>query len=68
MIIGLAKNNDDKNLEVEEVVTGMYVVRDAYAGEYDFFASSEELFNKATIEAIEVAIVDRDDKKSESEN
>lgn len=51
-MLGLATNNDDKNYRVEEVATGLYVVRDAYAGDYDFFASSEELF----------PLVDRNDK------
>ena len=53
MIIGLAKNNDDNELEVDEVAKGLFVVRNAYAGDYDFFESSEELFLDASTETVQ---------------
>ena len=54
MIIGFAKNDDAENLKVDEVAKGLFVVRDAYAGDYDFFDSGEELFSNET-ETVKVA-------------
>jgi hypothetical protein len=34
------KNGTDEDFRTSEVGTGLYVVEDAYAGEYDFFAPS----------------------------
>lgn len=45
MIIGLNKNNKEENLKVTEVAKGLFVVRNAYGGEYDFFDSGEDLFS-----------------------
>ena len=51
MIIGLNKNNDEENLKVTEVAKGLFVVRNAYGGDYDFFDSGEELFSNSEKES-----------------
>jgi len=51
MIIGLTKNNDEENLKVTEVAKGLFVMRNAYGGDYDFFDSGEELFSNSNQDA-----------------
>lgn len=41
MILGLAKRADDLPLSTTCVATGMYVIEDAYGGEYNYFGDTE---------------------------
>jgi hypothetical protein len=45
--MSLAEQNKKEDLKVEAVAKGLFVVRNAYAGEYDFFDSREELFSSS---------------------
>ncbi len=38
MILGLAKNTDRNTLETRRVAKGLFVVMNAYAGNYEYFA------------------------------
>ena len=40
-----SQGNDKEDLKVTEVAKGLFAVRNAYGGDYDFFDSGEELFS-----------------------
>lgn len=59
--MSLAKQNKKEDLKVEAVAKGLFVVRNAYAGEYDFFDSREELFSSNT----ETSSIEKEKKPAE---